>query len=207
MHIKIDIKIFAFLILFCITRQIEIYVLLMIFAILHELGHLVAGMCLKLKPKKIELNPFGLSVTFEGIGSNFKANTQVNKILIAIAGPFVNLICVILAFVLPIGEISTSVVYSNLILMLVNLIPVYPLDGGRILKCVLHMKFGYFEACKMTNKISNFIVILLTMGASLMIFYFENIAILLIIGYLILLTIQENRRFRIIEKTYEVIYR
>ncbi len=40
MSIKIDLKIFLFVILFWLTSQIEIYAILMIFALIHELGHL-----------------------------------------------------------------------------------------------------------------------------------------------------------------------
>ena len=43
MRFRIDLKIFIFLVLFYFTKQIEIYALIMIFAIIHELGHLVAG--------------------------------------------------------------------------------------------------------------------------------------------------------------------
>ena len=205
MHIKIDLKIFAFLILFCITRQIEIYVILMIFAIMHELGHMCAGILLKLKPKKIELNPFGLAITFEGIGEEFNKNVNQKKILIAFAGPLVNLIFVILFLLIPIGAIKMPIIYANLILLLVNLLPIYPLDGGRILRSILHIKLGHFESYEITNKISNIMVILLTVIASLSIFYFENIAILFIIAYLILLTVQENRKFALVKKTYEII--
>ena len=67
----------------------------------------------------------------------------------------------------PIETNKTLIIYSNLILFLVNLIPVYPLDGGRILKNILHMKIGYFEACKITNAVSNIITIILTVLASL----------------------------------------
>ena len=49
MSIKIDLKIFLFLFLFLLTSQIEIYIILMIFAILHEIGHLIAGLILKFK--------------------------------------------------------------------------------------------------------------------------------------------------------------
>ena len=41
MSIKIDLKIFLFVILFWLTSQIEIYAILMIFALIHELGHLL----------------------------------------------------------------------------------------------------------------------------------------------------------------------
>lgn len=42
MRFRIDLKIFLFIILFYCTKQIEAYAMIMFFAILHELGHLVA---------------------------------------------------------------------------------------------------------------------------------------------------------------------
>ena len=42
MRFRIDLKIFAFFILFYFTRQIEIYSMIMLFCIIHELGHLLA---------------------------------------------------------------------------------------------------------------------------------------------------------------------
>lgn len=205
MHIKIDIKIFAFTLLFIITSQIQIYVLLMIFAMLHEIGHLLAGLFLKLKPKNIELNPFGLAITFEGIGNKFTKNIIKKRILIALAGPLVNFLFIILAIILPEGELKLNIIYTNVVLMLVNLFPIYPLDGGRILKNLLHMRYGYFISCKIINKVSNIMIIGLIILSSILIFYFKNIAILFIIFYLIILTIQENYRFKIIEKAYEQI--
>ena len=63
MSIKIDLKIFLFLFLFLLTSQFEIYIILFIFAILHELGHLVAGLILKFKPEEIKLTPLGLQIS------------------------------------------------------------------------------------------------------------------------------------------------
>ena len=42
MCFRIDLKIFVFLVLFYFTRQIEIYSTIMLFCIIHEIGHLVA---------------------------------------------------------------------------------------------------------------------------------------------------------------------
>ena len=53
MIFRIDLKIFLILILFYFTNQIEVYTLIMIFAILHELSHLIAGLILKMKVKRI----------------------------------------------------------------------------------------------------------------------------------------------------------
>ena len=43
MRFRIDLKIFIFLIIFYFTKQIEIYAMIMLFALIHELGHLLAG--------------------------------------------------------------------------------------------------------------------------------------------------------------------
>ena len=65
MRFRIDLKIFIFLILFYFTKQIELYAFIMIFALIHELGHLLAGILLGMKPEKLELMPFGVSISFK----------------------------------------------------------------------------------------------------------------------------------------------
>lgn len=42
MRFRIDLKIFVFLVLFYFTRQIEIYSMIMLFCLIHELGHLIS---------------------------------------------------------------------------------------------------------------------------------------------------------------------
>ena len=102
MQIKIDLKIFAFIIIFIITRQIEIYGLLMLFAFLHELGHLFAGAVLGFKPKSLSFNPLGLSINFRIKTTDYnrrllKGNIlALKRLIIAVSGPIVNflLVCV-----------------------------------------------------------------------------------------------------------------
>ena len=65
MSIKIDLKIFLILLLFLFTSQIEIYIILMFFALIHELGHCLAGMVLGLKPQTIRIMPFGVRIEFK----------------------------------------------------------------------------------------------------------------------------------------------
>ena len=64
MKLRLDLKIFAFLVLFYFTRQIEVYALIMIFAIIHEFGHLILGIILGFKPEKIELIPLRIKSFF-----------------------------------------------------------------------------------------------------------------------------------------------
>ena len=77
MLFRIDLKIFAFLILFYFTRQIEIYATILIFCIIHELGHLLAGLILKMKPKKIEIMPLGISISFYLQTKDYNKNYKI----------------------------------------------------------------------------------------------------------------------------------
>ncbi len=149
MRFRIDLKIFLFLILFYFTKQIETYVIIIVFAIIHELGHLMAGLIMGMKPEKIELMPYGISISFKLKPKDYnkkilKANLlEIKKILVAIAGPFTNLLIIIFATHLKIELFSNLIIiYANLLLILFNLVPIYPLDGGRILKGILHIFLG-----------------------------------------------------------------
>ena len=65
MKIKINLNIFLFSILFLITNQIEIYALIMIFALIHELGHLLFGVILGFKADTLKIMPLGFCIEFE----------------------------------------------------------------------------------------------------------------------------------------------
>ena len=97
------------------------------------------------------------------------------------------------------------VIYSNILIGVFNLIPIYPLDGGRILKEIIHILKGLNESYTYINVISNASIIMLTIFSSIGIFYLKNIAILFIIGYLWYLVINQNRLYNQRLKIYEII--
>lgn len=212
MRIRIDLKIFIFLILFILTRQIEIYALMMVFAIIHELGHMFSGILLGLKIEKMELMPYGVSVSFRLTTKDYNNKIkngnllELKKIIVAIAGPLTNLLIAIITYYLDIGEeLKVLVVYSNILLLLFNLIPVYPLDGGRILKSILHILFGKKTAEKYINNISFVLLLFLTFVSSIAIIYLKNIAIFLIIAFLWLMYIKEDKVYRRKENIYKLL--
>lgn len=214
MQIKLDLKIFVFIVIFVLTRQIEIYGMLMLFAFLHELGHLLAGVVLGFKPKSLKINPLGLSISFWIKAEDYNKRIYqgnllaVKKLLIAMAGPMVNFILVLLFSICDIKIFNIDqelLIYSNVLIGLFNLIPIYPLDGGRILKNILYICTGLEDTYNYINLISYISIVILTMFSSIMVFYLQNIAVLLIIGYLWYLVIAENRLYRQRMRIYEVL--
>ena len=201
MHVKLDLKIILVLLIFFLTDQIEMYLLFMFFAILHELGHLIMGMLLGFKPKGIKLIPMGVSICFHINCENYNINVKngkiisLKKLLIAMAGPVTNFFIAIFFMVLNIDVLNFTreeIIYSNLLIGIFNLIPIYPLDGGRIIKNIIHINTDLIKAYKYTNLISNITLIIITAISSIAILYFKNIAILLIVLYLWILLIKEN---------------
>ena len=210
MRFRIDLKIFIFLIIFYFTKQIEIYAMIMLFALIHELGHLLAGLLMGMKPEKIELMPFGVSISFkikvEEYNKKIKKGNmlEIKKILVALAGPLTNLIIIIIASNINIDLFKALIIiYTNFLIMIFNLLPIYPLDGGRILKEILHINFGIQKSEFYTNIISKITVTIITILSSVLILYIHNIAIALIDMYLWYLVIKEDIIYKKREKILE----
>ena len=181
MRIRIDLKIFIFFIIFYLTNQLRTYLIIMFFSIIHEIGHIIVGLILKMKPEKIEIMPFGMSASF---GTDFK-NNKIKEIVVALAGPLTSLALAILCT-------TQEAVYSNILIMIFNLIPIYPLDGGRIVEAILYMAFGEEKTENLVSKISYITIILLTLVSSIAVYYYKNFAIFLICIFLWYLVLQEK---------------
>jgi len=100
---------------------------------------------------------------------------------------------------------SMDIIYSNIIISLFNLLPIYPLDGGRILKKILKTKYKYDKVEDITNKISKITIIAITCLSSILVLLWQNIGLVFVIAYLWLILIKENKRSQLHKKIYNII--
>ncbi len=210
MVLKIDLKIFIFFVLFYLTKQIKLYATIMVLCVIHELGHVVMGIIMGLKIEKIEIMPLGLSVSFKLKIDDYnkkikKGNIlQLKKIAIAMAGPLTNLIMLLIVLNTNINLkiVSNEILaYANILIIFFNLLPIYPLDGGRILKEMIHIFEGSIKSKIYIRKISKLVIIFITMIGSIGVMYLKNVAIFFIIVYLWIVVVRENRK----NLTYDVL--
>lgn len=112
---------------------------------IHELGHIATSRLFGIPTYSIKILPIGLNASID----IEKCNTLV-RILILFAGPCVNLIMYL--FFMSINQIFLATI--NKYLFIFNMIPILPLDGGKILREILFKYFGLFRSDKYVRKIS-----------------------------------------------------
>jgi len=64
MVIKINLKLFVFIILLFVFKTYQLYFFMIMFGLIHEIGHLLAGIALGLKPQKLTIMPIGVMLEF-----------------------------------------------------------------------------------------------------------------------------------------------
>ena len=142
----------------------HIYELIISYSImfLHECAHLAAAVCIGLKVSHIAFYPFGVNLKLK----NKMVDGIADEIILYAAGPSANAImaCLYILFGEH-GEYYAEFFYkSNIMLFVVNILPVLPLDGGCILKKILTYYIGEKTAYKIlrnTGIISALLFILL----------------------------------------------
>jgi len=152
--------------------------------VLHELGHAAAARRYGIATPDITLLPIGGLARLERIPEE-----PWREIAIALAGPAVNVaICALLALVAggipapaeglavddPQAGFLARLFWVNAFLVLFNLIPAFPMDGGRVLRAVLAFRRTHRDATRIAATVGQMVAILLgfagLFGAPLLIF-------------------------------------
>jgi stage IV sporulation protein FB len=135
-------------------RFLEI-VTLFVLVIIHEMGHVTAAWSLGWRMKTLELLPFGGVVQTDEWGS-----VPIHEeLIVALSGPFHNVMMILAGgLFMWMGwwdqEWTRYFIHLNSILVGFNLLPIYPLDGGRVMQALLGYVLPYQKAVAWTVKIS-----------------------------------------------------
>lgn len=147
MRLKIHYSLIIILIALFFTPYLKIYLFLYLFLILHELGHLYFLKKFKFQVESITLYPFGGFILYD----NLKNTCLKEELLINSSGIIINIIIYIIFKKL---TIDSYLLYFCKIMILFNLLPIYPLDGFRIYQNILSYVFSYKFVLKITSIIS-----------------------------------------------------
>ncbi|GAE27683.1 stage IV sporulation pro-sigma-K processing enzyme [Halalkalibacter wakoensis JCM 9140] len=135
---------------------------LMIFSIvlIHELGHALAAHFFKWRITKIELLPFGGVAEVEDVGNR----PFHEELIVILAGPLQHIWMMLLSYFLVQFPFWTSTdhhlfIWHNAMILLFNLIPVLPLDGGRLVQLWYTYRFPYVQALTISRWTSSFVLL------------------------------------------------
>lgn len=157
-----------------------------IIILVHELGHSVTGLILGYKLIKINIYPYGgCSILEHDINIPI-----IKELLVLIAGPLIQVIFMILVYLLKI-DVKDYFYTFNKAILIFNLLPIYPLDGGRILNIIFNYFFSYYKSLKITIYSSYFLTVSFL---ALILLYIKNLTIFIIILSLILNLIIEIKK-------------
>jgi Zn-dependent protease len=138
--------------------------------VLHEFGHIVAARRYGIRTPDVTLLPIGGVASLERMPEK-----PSQEIVVALAGPAVNLvIALVLMFVLgahfdlsqmaQLEQAQTSLIgriaAANVMLFVFNLIPAFPMDGGRVLRALLAIGMGYTRATRVAASIGQGLAVL-----------------------------------------------
>jgi len=137
------------------TWSVAMILAFFVCVVLHELGHSFTARSFGVNVPRILLMPIGGMAQFDSIPRRPRS-----ELLITLAGPAVNfLIAALLAIFIrfpsgwdltdmPLtpGELGRNLLVANLVMGCFNLIPVFPMDGGRILRALLAVRLPYLSA-------------------------------------------------------------
>lgn len=188
--IKVDIIFIIIMFIFLFSNDIRSflssYLICYLFIVFHESSHMFVATLFGKEIEIFNIGLFGVNIVFKKLHYNLEENYLSKKYLIRdififLAGPLSNLILAIIFK-------NIKVVYDiNIFLCILNLIPVYPLDGYNIFKNILLLKLDERNTDKIINIISYIVFLVLFICGILIFILLYNPSFVLFLIYLVIL--------------------
>ena len=157
-----------------LAAAFSVLFLLGVFAsvVLHELGHALTARAFGIRTRRILLLPIGGMAQLERM-----PRSPTAELLVAMAGPAVSFalggllwlsastLGAVLGGALPLVRIFVdSLAYANFVLGAFNLLPAFPMDGGRALRAILARKMPYLRATEAAVRVGKAVAVLLALA-------------------------------------------
>ena len=151
--------------------------------VLHELGHAVVATRHGVRVRGILLLPIGGLTLMDPQEQMESAKNPARETRIAIAGPAVNVVLAVISGVVLMGllprpgffdrplittqALPRSFFWTNIFLFAFNLLPAFPMDGGRVLRAWLARRMDFQQATQRAVKVGHaFAIAFMLLGAS-----------------------------------------
>jgi len=111
--------------------------LIFFIVLLHEFGHCLAGKYYNLFVRSVTLYPFG------GVALMEMPTKPQQELVVSLAGPAVNVLLIPILWGIEMvytkSDIASKIFEANLVLLAFNMLPSFPMDGGRVFRALLAM--------------------------------------------------------------------
>lgn len=155
------------------------FIILLSLIIFHEIGHFLAALFFKIEVDKIYIYPFGGISKF-----NMPLNESILKeFIVLIMGPLFQIFYFYILFKIPyLYHYKELISVYHYTILTFNLLPIYPLDGGKLLNLFFHLTISFKRSFNLSILVSYIVVVLL-----LMIMVDKNISInsIVVISFLL----------------------
>lgn len=182
--------------------------------LLHEFGHALAASWYGIPTSDITLLPIGGVARLQRMPEK-----PWQEFVVALAGPAVNVaIAVILLFPVALGVLSSTaapvvglgasffaqLMLVNIMLVCFNLLPVFPMDGGRVLRSLLAIRLGHLRATQIAARIGRWLALAMALWAA----WNLNLMLLLLAGFVFIAGTSElmQAKMRAMQSQIEIRY-
>lgn len=117
-----------FFLFFYLSGEVAVYAIVFGSLLIHEFGHLMAAKLVGVKVYSCTILPYGGEIKME----QFSKLKKKNQFLIIIAGPICTVLLLIISVLVDFPQVEL-LFFTQLIILSLNLLPIFPLDGGRAL--------------------------------------------------------------------------